>query len=318
MKYNKQFEEIIARLLPLEIEGSSPEQIKKDIHTLAHIYAKKDERLNRIIKLSDKQQMAILELNEELDDYKRNLEKKVEEEIRKRQEQEALLLEQSRLAAIAEMIDAVAHQWTQPLNVLSMQIDLLNLKATKHGTISAQTVHEFKQNASLQIQHMSETLINFRNFFKPMDDPHPFSVHQMVKDALTLIQNEMERTHINILLEVEKDFQIVGNIGEFKHIVLNLINNAKYAFEEHMVENREIVIRILGEEKRIEVIDNAGGIAPEIIDDLFELRSTTKGKDGSGIGLYMSAKIAEKHQGTLKADNTATGARFIFQLKEQA
>jgi len=316
MKYNRDFEKITQRLLSLEIEGVSSEQIKEDIHTLAKIYRKKDERLNRIIKLSDKQQMAILELNEELDDYKRNLEKKVAEEIQKRQEQEALLIEQSRLAAIAEMIDAVAHQWTQPLNVLAIQIDTLNLKAKKSGSVSVDTVQRFKENTTMQIQHMSETLMNFRNFFKPMNNPQPFSVKQMIKDALSLIRNDMIDKQITVHTQVDEDFQLIGSCSEFQHIILNLINNAKYAFEDKKIKKREISIHISGQNRTIEVIDNAGGISEEIIDELFELRSTTKGKDGSGIGLYMSAKIAHKHQGELLAQNIPGGAKFIFRLKE--
>lgn len=129
MKYNKKFQEILDRLE--QIDDEECQSLQKEIQVLADIYQKKDSRLNKIIKLSDKQQQALLELNEELDSYKNNLELKVQEEIEKRKEQEDLLFEQSRLAQIAEMIDAVAHQWMQPLNIIWMNTELLNLEAKK-------------------------------------------------------------------------------------------------------------------------------------------------------------------------------------------
>jgi signal transduction histidine kinase len=316
MKYNRQFEEIIQKLLPIVTQGDADSQLQKDILTLVEIYRKKDERLNRIIKLSDKQQMAIIELNEELDDYKNNLEVKVKEEIEKRKAQEELLIEQSRLAAIAEMFDAVAHQWTQPLNVLSMQVDILNIEAMKKGSLPQEKITQFKENASMQIIHMSQTLENFRKFFKPMDHPEPFSVETMIQGALSLVKNELIRARISLHFDISEDFQIIGNESEFKHIILNLINNAKYALRENNISNPYIKIRVTGERHSIEVTDNAGGIPEEIIDDIFKLHCTTKGKEGSGIGLYMSTKIAQKHHGELFAENTNEGAKFTFILKD--
>ena len=316
MKYNKQFEEIIQELLPLTKNGASPKALEKDILTLVDIYRKKDNRLDRIIKLSDKQQMAILELNEKLDDYKKNLEEKVEEEIQKRKNQEALLFEQSRLAAIAEMIDAVAHQWMQPLNILSIQIGMLTIHAEKSEGLSREALQSFQDDAMLQIRHMTETLSNFRTFFKPMTNPKPFSVYQAIQSTLRLIHNELERSHIAFQLVCNEDFQIVGNENEFKHIILNLINNAKYTFEERAIQACRLTIKILGKEKKVEVIDNGGGIDATVMPNLFQAGSTTKGEEGSGMGLYMSAQIAIKHHGKLQAENTKEGAKMTFTLKE--
>jgi C4-dicarboxylate-specific signal transduction histidine kinase len=318
MKYNQQFEEIIQKLLPLIEIGSSPETLEKDILTLIDIYKKKDRRLNRIIKLSDKQQRAILELNEELDSYKQNLEERVTEEIQKRKNQEALLFEQSRLAAIAEMIDAAAHQWMQPLNILSIQISMLPIKAEKSNGLSPEEVRKFQQDASLQITHMTDTLSNFRTFFKPMSDARSFSVYKTVQSTLRLVQNELDRYSITSHLQCDEDFQILGNENEFKHILLNLINNARYAFMQKEVAQRHITLHISGKEKKIEIIDNAGGIDEKIMPNLFRAGCTTKGEKGSGMGLYMSAQIAKKHNGQLLAENSAEGAKFTFILKEDA
>jgi len=314
MKYNKKFNQIIEKLSSLDNSGN--QSIKEEITTLVNLYKKKDERLNKIIKLSDKQQMAILELHEELDSYKKHLEKKVEEEIQKRIAQEELLFEQSRLAAIAEMIDAVAHQWTQPLNILSMQIDILKLEANENNGVSPQIINRFKKDTFLQIRHLIDTLKNFRQFFTPIKEAKPFSVKNEIDSVLKLIKDEMIKYVIDIEVHADKDFRIIGNANEFKHIILNLISNTKYAFLKNNTKNRKITIKILGKERKLEFIDNAGGIPSNIIDRIFDIRVTTKGEEGTGIGLYMSAQIAKKHHGELLVENLPNGAKFTFELKD--
>ena len=315
MKYNKKFEKILAKLETIDDEEC--QSLKKEIEALSLIYKKKDERLHKIIKLSDKQQMAILELNEELDSYKNNLEKKVQDEMEKRVLQEELLFEQSRLAAMAEMIDAVAHQWMQPLNILHMNIDFLDFKAEESGNISASTIKEFKENSFTQIRHLIDTLDNFRQFFRPLGERKTFSLQSAVTSVVNLIKDELIKHDIDVNVNVEKDFFIMGNENEFKHIILNLISNAKYAFMENEIKEKEITVNIFGDKNTMEIIDNAGGIDESIIDDIFQMHVSSKGEDGSGIGLYMSAQIAKKHNGELRVENVENGAKFTFTLKDR-
>jgi C4-dicarboxylate-specific signal transduction histidine kinase len=284
---------------------------------LAELYRKKDSRLNKIIKLSDSQQMAILELHEELNSYKNDLEKKVQEEIKKRMQQEDLLLEQSRLASIAEMIDAVAHQWLQPINILSMQIDLLNLETHKNQGTTLKRVERFREDTFLQIHHLTDSLDNFRQFFKPIKKLQTFYISSVLESVLALIKDELEKYYIDIEVDIVDDFEIIGNENEFKHILINLINNSKYEFLQQKKSPRKIKIKILGKEKKIEILDNAGGINADIIDTIFDMNVTSKGENGTGIGLYMSQKIAHKHGGELSVENYEDGALFTFQLKEK-
>jgi C4-dicarboxylate-specific signal transduction histidine kinase len=314
MKYNKKFNQIIDKLSSIEDEEC--QNIREEMMTLFSIYKKKDKRLDRIIKLSDSQQMAIVELHEELESYKTQLEEKVAQEIQKRVAQEELLFEQSRLVAIAEMMNAVAHQWTQPLNILSMQMNILSLEANKNNGVSPETIKRFKEDGFLQIQHLTETLQNFRSFFKPIKAAKPFFLKPMVQSVLMLIKEELVKYAIEVSFEVEEDFEIQGHENEFKHILLNLINNAKYAFLEQKILNRKLHIKIDGKEKKLTVTDNAGGIPEEILDTLFEIHVTSKGDAGTGIGLYMSQQIAKKHQGFLSVANTKDGATFTFELKD--
>jgi len=314
MLYNKKFQELIDKLS--QNDSDEYQQIKEDIQTLAQLHDKKEKRLNKIIKLSDQQQMAILELNEELDSYKKNLEKKVEQEIEKQKIQADIIYEQSRLASIATMLDAVAHQWVQPLYLLTIQIELLNLEAEKNSGLSKDRVAKFKEESQAQIEHMKQTLINFREFFKPLSDTIRFSIVENIKEALELIQPDIEHHNIHIVLNAEHDFYMTGSPNEFKHIIINIINNAKEQFLNNNLSNRTIIINILKDKKAFEIIDNAGGIDTHIINDIFDLHISSKNDTKGGMGLYLSQQIAKKHNGIISVYNTNDGAKFIFELRE--
>jgi len=314
MKYNKKFDLVIDKLSSINNEDCLT--ILEEVKKLSEIYQKKDDRLNKIIKVSDKQQMAILNLNEELDIYKNRLEDRVEEEMSKREKQEKILFEQSRLASIAEMIDAVAHQWIQPLNIISIQMSLMHLETHKNNGIPPKEVDAYRDKISMQITHLTETLNNFRDFFRPIDIDRLFSVRKEVNSILRLISDDMVMHNINIEMHSDGDFNISGNKNEFKHILLNFLSNAKYEFLQNNIKNRIIHIDISKNKKSIDVIDNAGGIDKRIIDDIFKMHITTKEGNGTGIGLYMSQKIANKHNAELFASNINNGAKFTFKIKD--
>jgi C4-dicarboxylate-specific signal transduction histidine kinase len=310
MKYTKKFKEILAKLD--KIDANEGEILKNEIQQLAEIYTKKESRLEKIIKLSDKQQKAILELNEELDEYKSNLERKVEEEILKRQEQEELLLEQNRLAALSEMINSVAHQWVQPINIIWMDTELLTIQAKKKNGLSVEDIEIFEKKSYKQINHLMETLNNFRNFFQPAKALRTFMVDRAIESVLNLVHNELQKYTITVEFNREDTFSLLGNENEFKHIFINLINNSKDTFIENDIKERKITIKLFSKEKKIEFIDNAGGIDEKILPSLFKMHSSTKGEHGTGLGLYMSQQIAHKHNGYLVAENFAQGAKFTF------
>jgi len=310
MRYNKKFQQILNRLE--KIDDEECQELKKEIQILSDLYEKKDQRLNKIVKLSDTQQKAILELHEELDTYKKTLEEKVQDEIKKRKEQEELLLERSRLAALAEMIDAVAHQWMQPLNIIWMQTELLHLDAKKNNGIDEKRVDSYKGMLSEQMNHLLDTLRNFRTFFRPVDEQKPFLLTEAVESVLSLVADELQKYSIEVILDTEKDFSIVGNVHEFKHILLNFINNSKYAFIANKIKERKVYITIDATRHILEYRDNAGGIDESVLDTLFDMHTSTKKNEGTGIGLYMSQQIAKKHNGILRAHNYQDGAKFVF------
>ena len=292
--------------------------LKDNLEKLLKDYERKSKRLDKIIQHNDRQEKQLIKLNEELDTYKNHLEERVEEEIKNRQEKEKMLLQQSKLAAMGEMMDTVAHQWKQPINIINMQVDFLNYDF-EDGLINQKYIDKFQDKVSSQVKHMTSTLEEFRSFFRPNKEVDEFDIKKMIDKVLLLVKDEFIKNQITIDINDKQNFSLVGIENEFKHLILNIINNSKDAFNDNNTQDRKIQINILSDDttKKIEIIDNAGGIPSHVIDDIFKANVTTKedGK-GTGIGLYMSSQIATKHNGNLTVVNTDTGAKFIFEIQE--
>jgi len=224
---------------------------------------------------------------------------------------EKLLLQQSKMAAMGEMLDAVAHQWKQPLNALSMHAEILKMDYDDNR-IDAKYISKFQDDIQKQIKHMTDTLSTFRTFFRPNAKLSHFEIDAIVEDVLFLLKDEFMKYTINVELYRDEKITIYGSPNEFKHLLLNILNNAKDAFIENKIEERKIWIRIIDEKKtRVEIEDNAGGIPADVIDKVFQAHFTTKDEGkGTGIGLYMSLLIAQKHNASLSVANINDGACF--------
>jgi signal transduction histidine kinase len=209
-------------------------------------------------------------------------------------------------------LDAVAHQWKQPLNALSMYSDIIK-SDFKDGMVDQKYVEQFKDDMQVQIDHMVNTLDEFRTFFRPNKTDEMFSLLSIIHSVLFLTKDDLLKNRITVNIEQKDHIDIDGSSNEFKHLVLNIINNAKDAFNDNHIEKRKITIRLINDKegKRLEIVDNAGGIPDHIIDDIFKANITSKeeGK-GTGIGLYMSTQIATKHQALLSVKNQNDGACF--------
>ncbi len=255
-----------------------------------------------------------------LDQYKERLEKRVQEEMENVSKKDNLLKEQSRLAAMGEMVDAIAHQWKQPLNAISMAADLIKSAPEDDFTFKASEVNEMSSIIHHQIDHMTTTLSEFRSFFRPTKESSTFSLERCIDSVKILLKDELTKNQIEIQQHKQDDIMINGYENEFKHLILNLINNAKDAFIENEIKKRVIAIGYneTNDHILLQVVDNAGGIPKDIINDIFNPNVTTKGdKEGTGIGLYMSSQIAQKHHGKLSVQNTKDGARFTLTLRKK-
>ena len=241
-----------------------------------------------------------------------------EQEMHKRVLNEKLLGQQSKMAAMGEMMDAVAHQWQQPLNALSMYSEIIK-NDFEDGLVDKEYVKQFTSDMHIQIEHMVSTLDEFRSFFRPDKDEEEFELLDVVNAVLFLTNNDFLKNHITPIIERGDKITLYGSSNEFKHVLLNLFGNSRDAFNENDIKNREIIIRLIEGETydTLEVEDNAGGIPDDIIGDIFEANVTTKeeGK-GTGIGLYMTKRIVEKYGATLSVHNTDKGACFVLKFKK--
>lgn len=213
-------------------------------------------------------------------------------------ENEKLLITQSRHAAMGEMIGMIAHQWKQPLTILSMLSN--NIKAdVELGAFNPQNALVYYDKISHQITYLSQTIDDFRNFLKPKKQKHHLeNFNDVIKNALNLIAPSLENQHIEVSLHFEKIENVWIHHNELMQVVLNLLKNAKDAFEQSDTLKQQIHIKtfLRDESIVIEIEDNAGGIKKEIQDRIFEPYFTTKETlNGTGLGLYMSKAIVETH-----------------------
>ncbi|MEE8588656.1 MAG: ATP-binding protein [Sulfurimonadaceae bacterium] len=250
----------------------------------------------------------------ELARYKYELTNLVKQETEAHLKSEKMLQQQAKMAAMGEMMDAVAHQWKQPLNALSMLGQLLQMDF-QEGIVDDAYIDNMLKDTNEQIEHMISTLTEFRTFFRPDKEPEPFGLKRCIQTVMLLMKDELMRNQIEVHIESEKEIIINGIENEFKHLILNIIANAKDAFTERERKQRAIYIRFYEENGNIilQIEDNAGGIPDDIIKDIFKPNITSK-EDGTGIGLYMSAQIAQKLSGQLYVANTERGAEFTLEV----
>lgn len=231
-------------------------------------------------------------------------------------EKEHLLITQSRQAAMGEMIGNIAHQWRQPLNTLALVVQRLGL--LQHGgECSREAVEETVSRSMQLIQHMSRTIDDFRNFFMPDKEKVTFKVRDAVSDALKLIEGTLASGGIKVRVEHEADPAVYGYPSEYAQVLLNILTNAKDAFDTRQTSSPQVVIAVgaSGNRSLVTVRDNAGGIPEHVLPKVFDPHFTTKGPRGTGIGLFMSKVIVEKNMnGRLAASNVADGALFSIEI----
>uniref|UniRef100_C6DZ02 histidine kinase n=1 Tax=Geobacter sp. (strain M21) TaxID=443144 RepID=C6DZ02_GEOSM len=232
-------------------------------------------------------------------------------------EKEQLLMRQSRLAAMGEMLGNIAHQWRQPLNVLGLHVQQLQL-TYEVGELSGEFLTGEVAKVMELIRHMSDTITDFKDFLKEEKEPQPFNVNAAVAATLTLLEAPLKAMRVDLRIEQTDELVVIGHRNEFSHVIMNLVNNAREALNERAVATPRIWIRLFKDGGRsvVTVTDNAGGVPEEIQQRIFEPYFTTKGPDkGTGIGLYMSKNIIEKSMGgRLYVRNTAEGAEFRIEL----
>lgn len=282
-------------------------------HICKPIYAQNGEWLgqrgsNIDITEKKKAQDAIMELNA-------SLEKRVEEELTKNREKDHLLIQQSRLAAMGEMIHNIAHQWRQPLNALS--IFMANIKDDyEYEELTKERLTDYLTKIKTLIQKMSSTIDDFRDFFRPDRESGDFDVCKAVEDAIFIMDASLRNNNITVNTNFTESIVISGFKNQLAQTILNILSNAKEAITSRKIDDGQINIEVRTEGKNavITIVDNGGGIPEDVLPKVFDPYFSTK-ESGSGIGLYMSKMIIERNfKGFMTADNSNNGARLTVTI----
>ena len=240
---------------------------------------------------------------------------KVKKELDKNRHKDKLLIQQSKLAAMGEMIGSIAHQWRQPLNNVSLILQFLRDNYSNKN-IEEKLIKKYFSKANIQINYMSDTIDDFKNFYKPSKSIEEFDINIAVHSSLDLIQAQFKHENIKLNINVSS-FKIKSYENELKQVFLNILNNAKDAILiKRAKEKFEAYISINVKKEKKELIitfcNNGGNIDKNIINRVFEPYFTTKFEtQGTGIGLYMTKNIVETNmQGKIEVDNIKDGVCF--------
>jgi C4-dicarboxylate-specific signal transduction histidine kinase len=313
------------------IQNNELKAVQEKLETLnEQLERKVEERTSELLAEIEERKKAEEEIKrralQEAEEFRKRqeVERALQEETAERlravealREKERLLIQQSRQAAMGEMIGNIAHQWRQPLNTLGLMTQQL-LMFYDLGDFN----REFLDKSVLQsmdlIHHMSKTIDDFRNYFRPDKEKVEFRVAEAIENTLSLINDSFKDQHINIEIVEKNDPTIYGYQNEFAQALLNILNNARDALTEREIADPRVIITLGNEADRtvVTISDNAGGIPEEIIGKIFDPYFTTKGPQaGTGVGLFMSKTIVEKSMGGILAVcNNANGAEFRIEV----
>ena len=241
---------------------------------------------------------------------------KVDEETQKNLKNERLILEQKKISDLGNIVNAIAHQWKQPLNSLGLSIQSV-FQMIDDG-LPKEDIHEYEERLNSLVNYMSDTIDDFRSFMTPDKEKEYFSVKNAVEDSIKILESQLDHNCITYSLDFDDNHLIVyGSISELKQVLLNIIANSKDALEQLVNQKRKhLNINIFQDENyiTIKISDNAGGIPDKLMDKVFFPYFTTKSK-GTGIGLYMSKVIIEdSFHGKLFICNENDGASVSILL----
>ena len=295
---------------------------RQEVFDALNVSLNSEKRQKEIL---DEKTRQLEEALSKLNDYKENLEEKVQEAVVERGLKDKLLVQQSKMASMGEMMSSIAHQWKQPLSTIGMIVNNLKMNALINEKEVDHKLDSEIDNIQQQVGFMTQTIKDFSGFFKPNKKKELFNLLKSINDAALLLSAELYTAGIEIVTTVDdKNIEVNGFRNEFLQVLLNIINNAKDAIvlqvkEGHLKQGEgKIYITITQDSAhtQLTISDNGGGIPSEVLPKIFDPYFTTKSNDnGTGIGLYMSSLIIKENMNAqLLVSNNQEGALFTIRL----
>ncbi len=264
-----------------------------------------NSKLEQQVKLKTQE---LIVLNETLEV---TVQEKVSELIKK----DKILTVQSKQAVMGEMISMIAHQWRQPLSTITLQISNYQFKQLLQKNSKERAIDKTLAEISDTIIYLSDTIDDFQTYFRPNRVQESIKTREIIEKVLTLADARIQRSSIEIITKCYDDYEILIYVNELVQVILNILNNAIDAFEniDRDIKKIEVIGKITDNKLAISIKDNASGIAKENINSLFDPYFSTKGKNGTGLGLYMSQMIIQKQfSGTIEVDTSNQGTIFTI------
>ncbi|MBA3025038.1 MAG: transporter substrate-binding domain-containing protein [Sulfurimonas sp.] len=271
----------------------------------------------KLYNFNAKLEYQVEEKTQELRELNESLEKTVQEKINELIKKDLLLTNQSKQAVMGEMISMIAHQWRQPLSAITLQISNIQLESMLGKKVDEAKKEQVLSDISEKIMYLSQTIDDFQTFFRPDRIASEVEAGQLFKRALKLGSAKAEHTGINIAIIQNEKIVLLVYENELVQVILNLLNNAIDAFKD--LDKKEKTIELFAEEDKDSVLlfvkDNASGITEENMKKIFEPYFSTKGKNGTGLGLYMSQMIIQKQfNGEIDVQTSNEGTTFIIKI----
>lgn len=256
---------------------------------------KANKRLKYLVDLKTKK----------LQNVNKRLSIRIKRILEKSQQKDRILAQQQKMVSMGQMIENIAHQWRQPLSVISTNASAIKLKKEMNLLKDDELIKTVEQIVNTS-KYLSQTIDDFRYFFRPQKDKEIFSLASCIKKCLDLINENFVQNNIKIIYKLE-DINVIGYETELIQVLINILNNSKDAFVQNNIDKKLIFITLkeINKKVHIEIYDNALGVSQNILDKVFEPYFTTKYKSsGTGIGLYMSKEIVTRHMdGDIFMDN---------------
>ncbi len=253
-----------------------------------------------------------------------SLEQRVQEELYKNLEKDAMLLKQGQQNALYELMFNISHHWRQPLTGVAVIIQNLQETIKKCNQTDPETKKYAltKTKKALEIiLGMSQTIDNFKNIFQPNDNKIFFSVQEVLEKTIRIFNPILKNENITVKIGIKNDSVINNYQNGFVQVISNILNNAKEVIIERNVKSPKIMIELFREHDKavLTIADNGGGIPEAVIGKVFNPYFSTK-EMGIGLGLYMARMITEKNMNgmisvsNIKRKNFGSGAEFRIEL----